>query len=75
MDFLVLGWIGDGRRYTRRRLFDLAMRSSSDIRYIAGLGMRWREGMRRWSTWDRTVASDSEWFKVATESLGRGPHD
>ena len=50
MDLLVLGWVGDGRRYTRRRLFDFAMRSSSDIRYIAGLGMRWREGLRRWST-------------------------
>ena len=71
VDLLVLGWVGDGRRYTRRRLFDFAMRSSSDIRYIAELGMRWRDGLRRWSTWDRTVASDSEWFKVTTESLGR----
>lgn len=75
IDLLVLGWIGDGRRYTKRRLFDLAMRSSSDIGYIASLGMRWRKGLRRWTTWDRTVASDSEWFKITTESLGRGPHD
>ena len=57
MDLLVLGWVGDGRRYTRRRLFDFAMRSSSDFRYIAGLGMRWREGLRGWSGWDRTVLS------------------
>ena len=57
MDLLVLGWVGDGRPHTRRRLFDFAMRSSSDIRYIAGLGMHWREGLRRWSTWDRTVSS------------------
>ena len=56
MDLLVLGWVGDGRPRTRRRLFDFAMRSSSDIRYIAGLGMRWSEGLRRWSTWDRTVS-------------------
>ena len=57
MDLLVLGWVGDGQRHTRRRLFDFAMRSSSDIRYIAELGMRWREGLRRWSTWDRTMSS------------------
>ena len=53
MDLLLLGWVGDGRQYSRRRLFDLAMRSASDIRYIAGLGMHWHEGLRRWSTWDR----------------------
>lgn len=55
MDLLVLGWVGDGRPHTRRRLFDLAMRHVSNSRYIAGLGMRWRDGLRRWSTWDRTV--------------------
>lgn len=71
IDLLVLGWVGDGRPHTRRRLFDFAMRSSSDIRYIAGLGIRWREGLRRWSTWDRTVSSDTELFKVRTESLRR----
>ena len=71
MDLLVLGWVGDGRPHTRRRLFDLAMRSSSHIRYIAGLGMHWREGLRRWSTWDRIVASDTERFKVTIESLRR----
>lgn len=63
MDLLVLGWVGDGQPHTRRRLFDFAMRSSSDIRYIAELGMRWREGLRRWSTWDRTMSSP-----------GRGAH-
>ena len=57
MDLLVLGWVGDGRGYTRRRLFDFAMRSSSNIKYIAGFGMHWREGLRRWSTWDRTISS------------------
>ena len=57
MDLLVLGWVGNGQPHTRRRLFDFAMRGSSDIRYIAGLGMHWREGLRRWSTWDRTVSS------------------
>ena len=57
MDLLLLGWVGDGRLHTRRRLFDFAMRGSSDITYIAGLGMHWREGLRRWSTWDRTVSS------------------
>ena len=36
IDLLLLGWVGDGRPHTRRRLFDFAMRSSSDIRYIAG---------------------------------------
>lgn len=71
MDLLVLGWVGDGRPHTRRRLFDFAMRGSSDIRYIAGLGMCWREGLRRWSTWDQTVASDTELFKVRAESLRR----
>ena len=71
MDLLVLGWVGDGRPHTRRRLFDLAMRSSSDIGYIAGLGMCWREGLRRWSTWDQTVASDSERLKVTLESMRR----
>ncbi len=55
MDLLVLGWVGDGRPHTRRRLFDLAMRHVSNSRYIAGLGMRWRDGLRRWSTWDRTL--------------------
>ena len=63
IDLLVLGWVGDGRPHTRRRLFDFAMRSSSDIRCIAGLGMHWREGLRRWSTWDRTVSSHTELFK------------
>lgn len=57
MDLMVLGWVGDGRAHTRRRLFDFAMDGPSDIRYIAGLGMCWREGLRRWSTWDRTVSS------------------
>ena len=57
MDLLVLGWVGDGRPHTRRRLFDFAIRSAFDTRYIAGLGMRWREGLRRWPTWDRTVSS------------------
>ncbi len=57
MDLLVLGWIGDGQPHTRRRLFDFAIRSASDIRYIAGLGMHWREGLRRWHTWDRSVSS------------------
>ena len=56
MDLLVLGWVGDGRPHTRRRLFDFAMRSSSNIKYIAGFGMRWREGLRQWSTWDRTIS-------------------
>ena len=56
MDLLVLGWVGDGRQYSRRRLFDFAMRQVNNARYIAGLGMRWREGLRRWSTWDRTVS-------------------
>ena len=55
MDLLVLGWVGDGRPYSRRRVFDFAMRSASDIRYIAGLGMHWREGLRRWPTWDRDL--------------------
>ena len=51
MDLLVLGRVGDdGRSCTRRRLFDFAVTSSSNIRYIAGLGMRWSEGLRRWST-------------------------
>ena len=71
IDLLVLGWVGDGRPHTRRRLFDFATRSSSDIRYIAGLGMRWGEGLRRWSTWDQTVSSDTELLKVRTESLRR----
>ena len=57
MDLLVLGWVGNRQPHTRRRLFDFAMRGSSDITYIAGLGMHWREGLRRWSTWDRTVSS------------------
>ena len=57
IDLLVLGWVGDGRPHTRRRLFDFAMPSSSDIRYIAGLGMHWSEGLRRWATWDRRVSS------------------
>ena len=55
MDLLVLGWVGDGRPHTRRRLFDLAMRHVNNARYIAGLGMCWREGLRRWSTWDQTI--------------------
>ena len=57
MDLLVLGWVGDGRQYTRRRLFDFAIRQVNNARYIAGLGMRWREGLRQWATWDRTIAS------------------
>ena len=71
MDLLVLGWVGDGQPHTRRRLFDFAMRHSSNIRYIAGLGMRWSEGLRRWSTWDQTVSSEKELFKVRAESLRR----
>ena len=55
MDLLVLGWVGDGRPHTRRRLFDLAMRHVNNARYIAGLGMCWREGLRQWSTWDQTI--------------------
>ena len=69
MDLLVLGWVGDGRRHTKREMFDLAVRTVNDAKYIAGMGKGWREGLRRWSTWDRTVASDTEWFKVTTESL------
>ena len=56
IDLLVLGWVGDGRPHTRRRLFDLAMPHVDNARYIAGLGMRWREGLRQWSTWDRTIS-------------------
>ena len=56
IDLLVLGWVGDGRPHTRRRLFDLAMRHVNNARYIAGLGRRWREGLRQWSTWDRTIS-------------------
>ena len=56
MDLLVLGWVGDGRPHTRRRLFDFAMRHVNNARYIAGLGMCWREGLRQWSTWDRTIS-------------------
>ncbi len=69
MDLLVLGWVGGGRRHTRREMFDQAMALVDNAKYIAGLGRGWREGLRRWSTWDRTVASDTEWFKVTTESL------
>ena len=56
IDLLVLGWVGDGRAHTRRRLFDLAMRHVNNARYIARFGWRWREGLRQWSTWDRTIS-------------------
>ena len=55
MDLLVLGWVGDGRQYSRRRLFDFATRRVNNARYIAGLGMRWREGLERWPIWDRSL--------------------
>lgn len=54
MDLLVLGWIGGGQPHTRRRLFDLAIRHVNNARYIAGYGRHWRQGLRQWSTWDRT---------------------
>ncbi|MCY4397770.1 MAG: type II toxin-antitoxin system VapC family toxin [Gemmatimonadetes bacterium] len=56
VDLLVLGWIGGGRPHTRRRLFDLAIRNVNNARYIAGYGRHWRQGLRQWSTWDRTVS-------------------
>ena len=56
MDLLVLGWVGAGRQQTRRRLFDFAMPLVDDASYIAGLGLGWREGLRRWATWDRRIS-------------------
>ena len=56
MDLLVLGWIGGRQPDTRRVLFDLAIRHVNNARYIAGYGRHWRQGLRQWSTWDRTVA-------------------
>lgn len=55
MDLLVLGWIGGGQPHTRRRLFGIAIRHVNDARYIAEYGRHWRQGLRQWSTWDRTV--------------------
>ena len=55
MDLLVLGWMGGGQPHTRRRLFGIAIRHVNDARYIAGYGRHWRQGLRQWSTWDRTV--------------------
>jgi predicted nucleic acid-binding protein len=68
MDLLVLGWIGVDRRRSRRQMFDTAVGLVNDAKYITGLGRGWRAGLRRWSTWDRTVASEPEWFQVTTAS-------